>query len=108
MSLSRISIWCLSGFSLLAAPTLLRAELDKDEKEKKAADAAKAGLGDDKHGELHDSLIEEGEKTLEEINKLLEQIQNDLGSQQTGEATQGKQKQVVERLEKLIKDLDKG
>ena len=108
MRFVRTSLSFLAGFAILASPAILRAEIDKEAREKKANKEARPEMDGDEHEKFHGQLVEEGEKTLEEINKLLEQIQNDLGGKQTGEATQAKQKQVVERLDKLIKELGKG
>ncbi len=105
MILSRQNFWSIAGISFLASSQLLRADLDKETREKKDLEAAESAMDKGDHEDFHDRLIEEGEKTLEEINKLLEQVQKDLGNQQTGGATQAKQKQVTERMEHLIKKL---
>lgn len=62
--------------------------------------------GDENEDEAtHARLAREGEATLQEINKLLEEIQKNLANKDTSSGTQEKQKQSVERLEKLIKEL---
>ncbi len=108
MRFVRTGLSVLAGFAILASPAVLHAEIDKEAKEKKENKEARPEMDGDEHEKFHEQLVEEGEKTLEEINKLLEQIRNDLGGKQTGAATQAKQKQVVERLDKLIKELGKG
>ena len=75
-----------------------------DGKEKKAEELEPA-LEGGKEAELHERLVREGENNLKEIQKLLDQVQKDLADKETGSSTQEKQKQVLERLEKLIKDL---
>jgi len=105
---ARVSLFALAGFALFFSSAALRADLDKEAKEKKEAKQVKPVMEGDEHDRYHQKLAEEGEKTLEEINKLLEQIQKDLGGKQTGEATQAKQKEVTERLDKLIQELGKG
>ncbi|HVR74275.1 MAG TPA: hypothetical protein VMT52_08085 [Planctomycetota bacterium] len=64
-------------------------------------------LEGDAHEKFHHNLAEEGKKNLEEIQRLLDEVQKGLAQKETGSGTQAKQKQVVERLEKLIKELDK-
>ncbi|MBI4602432.1 MAG: hypothetical protein HY721_10785 [Planctomycetes bacterium] len=108
MSLATKSLWGFAAFALAFAPAALRADLDKEAKEKKEKEAMRPAMGDDEHEEHHQKLIEEGKKNLEEINRLLEEIQKSLGDKQTGAPTQARQKQVVERIEKLIKELEKG
>ena len=112
MSRLKKNLWTLAGLAFLVSISrpggALRADLDKEAKERKDEKGVKPELGGDEHERYHKQLAEEGEKTLEEINKLLEEIQKGLGGKQTGEATQARQKEVVERLDKLIKELSKG
>lgn len=99
------------GLSLLGAclwTSPVRADLDKEEKDAKEAKEARPALGEDEHEELHHKIAEEGRKNLEEIDRLLKEIQGSLGSKDTSPATQGRQKEVVERLNKLIAELEKG
>jgi uncharacterized FlaG/YvyC family protein len=59
------------------------------------------------HEEYHQRLAKEAEENLKEINRLLEEIQKNLGDKQTGAATQDRQKRVVERLQELVRELEK-
>lgn len=60
------------------------------------------------HMKLHRQLEAEGEKNLKEIARLMEKIRNDLSQKQTGDATQGSQKEVVKKIEDLIDKINKG
>lgn len=107
MTFRKSLLWSAATCGLLF-PAALVADLDKQKKDEEDAKKAQAEMGDDEHEAYHDRLAQEGEKNLEEINRLLDEIQKNLGSKDTGAATQARQKQVVERLEKLIKELEKG
>jgi len=111
MSFTRNGIWGAVAVGLLFSPVALWAELDKDDVEKKEAKEIRPGgdfepVGGDSE-DYQRRLIEEGEKNLEEINKLLDQIQKGMAGRKTGTGVQGKQQEVVERLEKLIVNLGK-
>ena len=51
-------------------------------------------------------VVKEGEENLKEINKLLDEVQKNLASKETGSPTQEKQKNVVERMNKLLENLE--
>jgi hypothetical protein len=106
MSFTKNGISGLLAVGLLFSPVSLWAELDKDEVDKQEAKKVLPELGGDS-ADYQRRLIEEGEKNLEEINKLLDQIQKGMAARQTGGAVQGKQAEVVERLDKLIENLGK-
>ena len=99
-----------SGLVLVAiCPAKLGAEVDKDrEVEKKEIEKkARPELDDRGHEEFHRRQIEEGEGNLKEIQRLLDEIQNGLSAKETGEGTQTRQKEVVKRLDELIKGFSK-
>jgi len=108
----------LVSLSLLAALPLLPlgAEVDREaeaeaqaEKEKEARpELDHEGGGGDSHREFHEKLAREGEENLKEIQKLLEEINGQLAQKNTGDATQAKQRQAVERMKHLIDELSKG
>lgn len=50
-------------------------------------------------------VIKEGKQNLEEIRRMLEEIQNDLGNKKTGGATQNQQKAVVRKMSQLIEKI---
>ena len=69
------SLRLLTAGSLLAgmiAVPLLRADLDRDEVDRKNATDAKGALGGDG---AHESLAEEGEANLKTISELMKRIQ---------------------------------
>ena len=47
-------------------------------------------------------VIKEGKQNLDEIRRMLEEIQNDLGKKKTGGETQNQQKAVVKKMNQLI------
>ncbi len=47
-------------------------------------------------------VIKEGKQNLDEIRRMLEEIQNDLGKKKTGGATQNQQRAVVKKMSQLI------
>lgn len=59
----------------------------------------------DAAGRLRD-LIEEGKANLQEIQRLLDEIEKNLAAKATGQATQEKQARVVEKMEELLKRLE--
>ena len=108
MSLMRTGFFGAATTAFLFSPSALRADLDKESKDKKDEKEARPVMDGDEHEEYHRQLIETGEKNLAEIQKLLDEIQKNLSDKQTGASTQERQKEVSERLEKLIKELEKG
>ena len=50
-------------------------------------------------------VIKEGKQNLDEIRRMLEEIQNDLGKKKTGGATQNQQKAVVKKMSQLIEKI---
>ena len=50
-------------------------------------------------------VIKEGKQNLEEIRRMLEEIQNDLGNKKPGGATQNQQKAVVRKMSQLIEKI---
>jgi hypothetical protein len=105
MSFARNCVWIFFVAGFFLSPSVLLAELDKDAVEKKEATEILPELGNSE--DYQRRLIEEGEKNLGEINKLLDQIQEGMAGRKTGTLVQGKQKEVVERLDKLIENLGK-
>jgi hypothetical protein len=106
----RLTRGMVLGGGIIFAATL-PAEIDprKDEggDAKKARPVLDKGEGEG-HEEYHRRLATEGEETLKEINRLLDEIQKNLAGKQTDSGTQAKQKAAVERMEELIKSLSKG
>jgi hypothetical protein len=98
------------GGSIIFA-SALPAEIDphkgEGEDAKKARPELDRGEGEG-HEEYHRRLAMEGEETLKEINRLLDEIQKNLAGKKTDAATQAKQKAAVERMDELIKALSKG
>jgi len=96
------------GISLsLGLTSHVRADLDKEEIKKKANAEAEPSLGDPNDGDFHKTLAKKGEENLREINRLLEDVQNNLANKKTGGDTQKKQQQATQRLEQLIEELAK-
>ncbi len=60
------------------------------------------------HQAIHRRLEAEGEETLKEIARLMEKVRNDLSRKQTGDSTQGDQKEVVKKIQDLIDKIQKG
>ncbi len=50
-------------------------------------------------------VIKEGKQNLDEIRRMLEEIQNDLADKKTGGATQKQQKAVVKKMNQLIEKI---
>ncbi|MCZ6795864.1 MAG: hypothetical protein O7J95_19825 [Planctomycetota bacterium] len=102
-----------AAFSLALGPSL-RAEVDKekrDAEEKKARpelEHDRGGRDRDSHKAFHEKLLSEGEENLEEIRRLLDDIQNNLAQKNTGSSTQSQQKKAVQRMKDLIKKLSDG
>ena len=109
-------------FSTLWTPVLLavfavvssagvRAEVGRERSEAKPDDARPELDGRRHEGEgldaFEDRVSREGEKNLREIQKLLDEIQNRLGGQKTGAQTQSRQREALERMTRLIEELDK-
>lgn len=94
------------AFATSVAVIEVRADLEKEDLEEKT----RAELGGEHEHDRpeHENLLEKGQKNLEEINRLLKEIQDQLSKQQTGGATQAKQSEAVKKMEQLIKDLGKG
>ncbi len=105
----RIVRLILAAFTLACLDSPVVADLDRDELNEKEEAEAKPELGgiggSDDATDQYENLARRGEKNLREINRLLEEIQNNLGERNTGQQTQEKQKQAVQRLEKLIQEL---
>src|SRR4029450_1508061 len=59
------------------------------------------------HEDYHRRVVKEGEENLKEIQRLLDEIEKNLAQKKTDPATQAKQKQVVERMNKLIEEIGK-
>ena len=79
--------------TLLAMPTA-RAEREAGEVKEAKGDPQQA------------KVIKEGKQNLEEIRRILEEIQNDLGNKTTGGATQNQQKAVVRKMSQLLEQFD--
>ena len=107
-SMLRPSLLALAVLALAFWSPALRADLDKADKDAKESKEAKPALGEDEHDAEHHKIIEEGKKNLEEIDRLLKEIQENLGSKDTSPKTQARQQEVVDRLNKLIAELEKG
>ena len=50
-------------------------------------------------------VIEEGKKNLADIQRMLDEIRNDLSSKKTGAATQAQQQKVVRKMKQLIEKI---
>lgn len=89
---------------------IARAEFDKEAeraKKEKQIKPVLEGQDEQGHEDYHRRLAKEGEENLKEINRLLDEIQKNMAQKNTGAATQEKQRQAVERMESLIKELGK-
>jgi hypothetical protein len=115
MRFDRLSKGLLAAVGLLCLPALLLADADREgrrEKEKleaeKAEKDARPQLGghDAEHEDYHRKLAIEGEKNLQEIRRLLDEIQKNLSGKQTGAPTQERQASVVKRMDELIDKLN--
>ena len=98
-------------YSILCADFLrpdVASDLDKEAEKEKAEKQAKPAMDGQTHEDFHRRLAMEGQENLKEINRLLDEIQKNLGQKETGAATQEKQRRTVERMESLIKELGKG
>jgi len=93
------------------APSVFSA-VDGEAAEKKRDAEARPSLGGegivDPHAEEHERLLKDGEENLKEIQRLLDEIKGNLAQKNTGKATQAKQREAVERMNKLVTDLAKG
>ncbi len=81
-----------------------------DEKEGKARpEMGKPGAdpGED-HEAIHQKLAAEGEVTLKEIARLMDKVRDNLSRKDTGDKTQGDQREVVRKIQELIDKLEKG
>ena len=111
MSLVQKSILSVTFLIGVFSWSFLAADFDGEKENEKARKAMKPELkggGDDEdHMDYHRRVVKEGEENLKEINRLLEEVQTNLAQKQTGSGTQERQKQVIERLDKLIKELGK-
>ena len=96
----------LALVAILLAPRPVSADLDKDDIEKKEQEAAKPALGNDE-GDLQQRVAKKGEENLREINRLLDEVKNDLANKNTGSGTQKKQRRAVSQLEELIQEIAK-
>ncbi|MFP6632426.1 MAG: hypothetical protein VCD16_07300 [Planctomycetota bacterium] len=85
-------------FSGFFAAILLALPMARAEREAKEANEAKGPQGDPQQAKV----IKEGKQNLDEIRRMLEEIQNDLGKKKTGGATQNQQKAVVKKMNQLI------
>lgn len=100
----------IAVLALLAAgtsPHTLLADIDPDRsgdpgEEKQLEPELQRGEA----GERLVNVVKEGEDNLKEIQKLLDEIQNNLAGQDTGTPTQEKQKQVVEKMTSLLEKLE--
>ena len=95
---------------LFALNTSLDADIDQDDLEKITP---KQGNLEGQHGgggheEVHEKLEKEAKENLDEIARLMELIRDDLSQKKTGAATQGRQKDVLKKLDKLITKIGKG
>jgi len=85
-------------FTGFFAATLLAMPMAWAERE---AGEVKEAKGDPQQAKV----IKEGKQNLEEIRRMLEEIQNDLGNKKTGGATQNQQKAVVRKMSQLIEKI---
>ena len=113
----RLTGSALLGVFFLLSAFPLRADVDRTKKDneeaKEAEKQARPELDgkvdhsdvDDEHEAFHKDLFEEGQKNLQEIQRLLDEVQNNLSKSNTGPDTRSKQRQAVERMNGLIKKL---
>src|SRR5688572_8280853 len=111
MSIFRRSVLASIPLCSLVLPLGLLAEIDprKDaggEEAKKPRPELDRGDGEG-HEDYHRRVVKEGEENLKEIQRLLDEIEKNLAQKKTDPATQAKQKQVVERMNKLIEEIGK-
>lgn len=52
-----------------------------------------------------EKVLAEGKQNLEDIQRMLEEIQNDLSQKKTGAGTQNQQQQVVQKMNQLIEKI---
>ena len=88
-------------FSGIFAVIFLALPMARAEREAKEAKEAKGPQGDPQQAKV----IKEGKENLDEIRRMLEDIQNDLGKKKTGGGTQNQQKAVVKKMNQLIDKL---
>ncbi len=86
-------------FSLPAAVAEREAETGK--KARPQVDGADLPGADSQQAKV----IKEGKKNLDEIRRMLDEIQKDLAGKKTGGATQKQQKEVVQKMNQLIEKL---
>jgi len=97
----------LLGALLGASPGLADVGPDsgKEGEKEKRLEPALDGPGGDLAERVR-KIAEEGAANLAEIQKLLDEIQKSLADKNTGADTQGKQKEVLERMTKLLEELE--
>ena len=88
--------------ALLLTPGLVTADLDKEDLEKKEEEA-KPVL--DQGEDLQQKVAKKGVENLAEINRLLDEVKNDLANKNTGSGTQDKQRKAINQLEDLIQEI---
>ena len=104
---------------LITATTLVHAEIDKDsiKPAKNNTEEAREDSKDsqdsqpvdaESHEDLHQRLEKESRENLKEISRLMEQVQNSLAKKNTGAATQKQEKDVIQKIDGLIKKISKG
>ena len=110
MSTFRRSVLASIPLCSLVLPLGLLAEIDPrkdaDGEAKKPKPELDRGEGEG-HEDYHRRVVKEGEENLKEIQRLLDEIEKSLAQKKTDPATQAKQKQVVERMQKLIEEIGK-
>ena len=110
MSIFRRYVLASIPLCSLVLPLGLLAEIDprkdSDGEAKKPRAELDKGEGEG-HEDYHRRVVKEGEENLKEIQRLLDEIEKNLAQKKTDPATQAKQKQVVERMNKLIEEIGK-
>jgi hypothetical protein len=99
----------------LVATSPVSADVDREKKDAEDLEVEPrpelddgAGLdgGNGARGHASESdILAEGKKNLEDIRRLLDEVQDQLSKRDTGSSTQGKQGEAVQKMSKLIEDL---
>lgn len=89
--------------AIFLAPGLVTADLEKEDLEKKQQEVSKPELGQTENPQQ--KVAKKGAENLAEINRLLDEVKDNLANKNTGTATQEKQQKAVNQLEELIQEI---
>jgi len=105
--LSLTHAFAFAAVLAVVTPATFAEKTDESEKELREAekDARPELQGAGGVDPQRQKVLEEGKKNLADIQRMLEQIQNDLSQKDTGAGTQSQQKQVVQKMNQLIEQI---